>query len=47
MAQVTKENISFKTMDGVTLRGWFYKPTNQALAKWPRLVMSNGFSAAQ
>jgi cephalosporin-C deacetylase-like acetyl esterase len=45
MAQFTRENISFKTIDGVTLRGWFYKPTNQVVAKWPCLVMSNGFSA--
>jgi len=39
-----REDISFKTADNVTLRGWFYKPEG-APAKLPCLVMVHGFSA--
>ncbi|KAG9669563.1 Esterase/lipase, partial [Aureobasidium melanogenum] len=39
-----REDISFQTSDNVTLRGWFFKPsdTNGPL---PCLVMAHGFSA--
>ena len=39
------EDISFKTSDNVTLRGWFYKPQGNASGKLPCLVMAHGFSA--
>lgn len=39
-----REDISFQTSDGVTLRGWFYKPDN-ATSTLPCLVMAHGFSA--
>jgi len=41
---MTREDISFKTSDGVTLRGWFYKPES-ASGKAQCLVMHHGFSA--
>lgn len=45
---MTREDIEFKTYDGVTLRGWFYKPDNEggsSQEKLPCLVMAHGFSA--
>lgn len=39
-----REDIYFKTADGVTLRGWFYTPESKA-DQLPCLVMSHGFSA--
>ena len=39
-----REDISFKTSDQVTLRGWFYKPENKG-GKLPCVVMAHGFSA--
>jgi hypothetical protein len=47
MAQFTRENIEFQTSDGVTLRGWFYKPASIAAARLPCLVISNGFAATK
>jgi cephalosporin-C deacetylase-like acetyl esterase len=40
-----REDISFKTSDNVTLRGWFYKPEGINGGKRPCLVMAHGFSA--
>lgn len=46
-----REDISFQTSDGVTLRGWFYKPSSSSststssTTKLPCLVMAHGFSA--
>lgn len=34
----TKENVEFKTMDGLTLRGWFFP----ADVKGPGIVMTPG-----
>jgi cephalosporin-C deacetylase-like acetyl esterase len=44
-----RENIQFKTRDGVTLRGWFYSPETAALnsVPLPCVVMSHGFSAVK
>lgn len=39
-----REDISFQTSDNVTLRGWFYMPSN-APSPLPCLVMAHGFSA--
>lgn len=36
-----RRDIEFKTCDHVTLRGWFYTPTD-APAKLPCLVMAHG-----
>lgn len=45
---MTPENISFQTSDHVTLRGWFYKPTNSSSqTRLPCLVMGHGFSAVK
>ena len=40
-----REDISFKTSDGITLRGWFYPPEVKLDEKAPCLVISHGFSA--
>lgn len=40
-----REDISFQTVDNVTLRGWFYKPSSASSGKLPCLVMAHGFSA--
>ncbi|GAD99988.1 DltD N-terminal domain protein [Paecilomyces variotii No. 5] len=42
-----RENIEFKNADGVTLRGWFYKPENAESAKLPVIVLAHGFSATK
>lgn len=39
-----REDVSFRSSDNVTLRGWFYKPSNST-APLPCLVMSHGFSS--
>jgi cephalosporin-C deacetylase-like acetyl esterase len=39
-----REDVEFKTSDGVTLRGWFYT-SESASGKAPCLVMSHGFTA--
>lgn len=39
-----REDISFQTSDNVTLRGWFYKPSD-ASSPLPCLVIAHGFSA--
>lgn len=41
-----REDISFKSDDQVTLRGWFYTPDG-ASGKLPCLVMAHGFSAVK
>src|SRR5689334_16465141 len=40
-----REDIEFKTQDGVTLRGWFYIPDNHSGDKLPVIVLAHGFSA--
>jgi cephalosporin-C deacetylase-like acetyl esterase len=40
-----RENISFKTSDGVLLRGWFYTPQDKSSSKLPCVVLAHGFSA--
>lgn len=42
---MAREDISFKTCDGVTLRGWLYRPENSGSAPLPCLVMAHGFTA--
>jgi len=43
---MAREDIEFKTYDGVTLRGWFYKPLETTQdTKLPCLVMSHGLTA--
>lgn len=47
---MTREDIEFRTSDGVTLRGWFYPSTVSSGGgahgtKLPCLVMAHGFSA--
>ena len=44
-----RQDISFKTVDGVTLGGWFYPPAAKpdGDSKAPCLVMSHGFSAVK
>ncbi|KAK4539441.1 hypothetical protein LTR36_010918 [Oleoguttula mirabilis] len=39
-----RKDISFKTSDGLTLRGWFFSPTSSD-GKLPCLVMAHGWSA--
>lgn len=40
-----RKDISFKTVDGLTLRGWLYSPAGGSSGKLPCLVMSHGFTA--
>jgi dienelactone hydrolase len=40
-----RRNIEFKA-DGVTLRGWLYKP-GKAKAPFPTVVMAHGFSGVK
>jgi pimeloyl-ACP methyl ester carboxylesterase len=41
-----RKDISFKTVDGLTLRGWLFTPdSTSAPTKLPCLVMSHGFTA--
>jgi cephalosporin-C deacetylase-like acetyl esterase len=47
MAKMTREDISFKTSDGVTLRGWFYTPKPEFTSPLPCRVMSHGFPAVK
>lgn len=42
-----RTDVEFKTADGVTLRGWFYKPDSASNGKLPCLVMAHGFSAVK
>jgi hypothetical protein len=41
-----REDISFKTEDGVTLRGWHYLPDARS-GKVPTIIMAHGFSAVK
>lgn len=41
-----REDIEFQTGDGITLRGWFYKPEASS-SPLPVLVVSPGFSATK
>ncbi|KAM0750841.1 alpha/beta-hydrolase [Meredithblackwellia eburnea MCA 4105] len=40
-----KENVEFKTLDGVTLRGWYFKAAGSG--KSPAIVMAHGWSATK
>lgn len=40
-----RTDVSFQTCDNVTLRGWFYTPTNSPPSPLPCLIMAHGFSA--
>src|SRR5262249_46142518 len=41
-----RRDISFKTEDGVVLRGWLYLP-DRAAGQVPTIVMAHGFSAVK
>ena len=41
-----RNDVEFKTEDGVILRGWHYLPDNRA-GKLPTIVMAHGFSAVK
>ncbi len=41
-----REDVSFPADDGVTLRGWFYRP-DDATGPTPLVVMAHGFSATK
>ena len=44
-----QKDIEFKTVDGVTLRGWLFSPSSGGSgdSKLPCLVMAHGFSAVK
>lgn len=43
-----RTDISFKTSDGVTLRGWFFEPENRpASEKLPCLIVTHGFTCVK
>ena len=44
---MAREDVQFKSGDGVTLRGWFYTPSGEKEGKLPCLVMLHGFSAVK
>jgi dipeptidyl aminopeptidase/acylaminoacyl peptidase len=47
---MSRQDIEFKSSDGVTLRGWFYTtstPRSAPSAKLPCLIMIHGFSAVK
>ncbi len=39
-------DVEFKTEDGVTLRGWHYRPDGGS-GPWPTIVMAHGYSAVK
>ena len=41
-----RSDIAFKTEDGITLRGWHYRP-EAGTPPWPTVVMAHGFSAVK
>jgi uncharacterized protein len=41
-----RTDIEFRTEDGVTLRGWHYRPANGG-GPWPTIVMAHGYSAVK
>src|ERR1700729_1152952 len=41
-----RQDVEFKTEDGITLRGWHYLPDNRS-GKVPTIVMAPGFSAVK
>jgi fermentation-respiration switch protein FrsA (DUF1100 family) len=41
-----RQDVEFKTEDGITLRGWHYLPDNRS-GKVPTIVMAHGFSAVK
>lgn len=42
-----RSDISFKTTDGLTLKGWLYTPACQANNQFPAIVMAHGFTAVK
>ena len=40
-----RTDIEFRTEDGVTLRGWHYRPARGG--PWPTIVMAHGYSAVK
>jgi len=44
---MSRQDIEFKSSDSVTLRGWFYTPSNHNGSELPCLVMLHGFSAVK
>jgi cephalosporin-C deacetylase-like acetyl esterase len=44
---MSRQDVEFKSSDGVTLRGWFYTPSTHTGSKLPCLVMLHGFSAVK
>lgn len=42
---MTAESVSFQTKDKVTLRGFFYTPSNPHASKLPCVILTQGFSA--
>lgn len=43
---MAREDVEFKTQDGLCLRGWFYRPTGSSRdSKLPCIVMCHGFGA--
>jgi cephalosporin-C deacetylase-like acetyl esterase len=41
---MSQKDVEFKTIDGVTLRGWFFTP-NATTGKAPCLIMAHGWTA--
>jgi cephalosporin-C deacetylase-like acetyl esterase len=44
---MSRQDIEFKSSDGVALRGWLYTPSSPTGTKLPCLVMHHGFSAVK
>jgi hypothetical protein len=41
-----RQDVEFKTEDGITLRGWHYLPDNRS-GKVPTIMMAHGFSTVK
>jgi hypothetical protein len=41
-----RKDIEFRTEDGITLRGWHYRPANGG-GPWPTMVMAHGYSGVK
>jgi cephalosporin-C deacetylase-like acetyl esterase len=44
---MSRQDVSFKTADQTTLRGWLYKPSTPISGSLPCLVMTHGFSGVK
>ncbi|MGI4860730.1 MAG: alpha/beta hydrolase [Janthinobacterium lividum] len=42
-----RTDTSFRTSDGITLKGWVYTPTHPAARPFPAIVMAHGFSGVK